>query len=547
MKNYDKILKKKHATETETKSDDESEKKIKKAKTKTKLKTKLKSNSDDTTNPEPKSKPKSDSDSDSDITTKQKPKKLLFEKNEKNENFSDILDLDFEYINSHIEKCKDLSKKNISDLVRKACGLTYCNRQYWQETENLYKIRVEKEERERRFALSTIEKIINMKYRLSEDDYRAILRNFNFTNVKFDFAKIFSKLKFDSFDLLANFIKCGYIADFYLQYINLEPYGKDKINENLSYIYTIREYTAGLDKLLKEKKIVITENYLKYARTGSFKKYILNNISKVVNDAKKIDVTDMDSELLKCTTIEEFDNFMSENNYKLSPQTIILACQQNLNFDLISHLITCKIIFDENKINELIQSYRDNENIPKLLMLIYSYGSVFSKSNYLEMLSSKYYASIFGENLGNNLIIDEQFVEHAYNSFVSHDLLNIENTWNGQQIKTNIESIGSFLENIEIYGEKDKKSAEGILALYCSVIFKLSCIVKKIKELKQRYNVNLNNMCLKYLYKNKNNILKDIIALFKKDNVIPDLESSKQYIMTIATPKFLESYSFLIN
>ena len=398
------------------------------------------------------------------------------------------------------------------------------------------------------YAIKTIEKIIDLGINLSNNDYHMIITSYNLNYKKINLSKILKKYIFKDFKTLTNYVKKhGYIL-YNLDFINLDPYGKDKIDENLSYLITILGDAKKLQNLMAEKKVIITENHLNYARTSTMKKFIFNNISKLINNAIEVNISDLDSELLKCSSVEEIDDFITKNNYNLSPETVILACQQNLNFELITHLILSKIDFNVNHVNELIKSYKDNENISKLLMLIYSYGCKFTQSNFIEMLSSKYYAKIFGENLGNNLIIDEQFVEYVYNCFVSHDLLNATYDYSTGGEKTNKESIELFLKNIEVFGESNKISAQGVLALYCSVIFKFgNNIVKIIKKLKQKYDVKLNNLCLKYLYINRNNVTKDIINLFKKDNVVPDLEASKQYILSLTTYKFAEMYKSLFD
>jgi hypothetical protein len=561
MKKYNKTINKKSIseseteTETETKTDTETKTKSEtKTKNIKKLKKDIKSKDDSETETDTETKTESDTKNKKklkkDIKSKKETKKkqkMKQKMKQKNEKFDNLLKNKFEYINSHIEKYENITSKNISDLIKKFYDLPYTSYESWNETQEAYDKRIKNENNEIKFAISSMEKIIDMKYNLSEDDNKKILSKFPYEDKYDDLSKILLHLKFKDFDSLSFYAKHRKYNDGFLKYINLEPYGKDKINENLSYLYTITENIGELEEMIKDKKVIITENHLKYAKTSRIKKFISKNISKEINIAKKIEVTNIDYELLKCSSIEEIDDFINENNYKLSPQVIVLACQQNLNFDLITHLVSCKINFDEDKINQLIQSYRDNENISKLLILIHSYGYKFTKSSYIEMLSSKHYASIFGENLGNNLVIDEQFVEYAYNSFVLHDLLGSEREWNNEYGKTNVKSIESFLKNIEIYGEKNKQSAEGILALHCSVIFKFgNDIIKKIKNLKQKYNVKLNNLCLKYLFKNKSNTLKNIIDIFKKDKVVPDLESSNQYILTTATPKFAEIYNSLL-
>ena len=149
-------------------------------------------------------------------------------------------------------------------------------------------------------------------------------------------------------------------------------------------------------------------------------------------------------------------------------------------------LLSYKINFDEDSVNEIIKSYRDNSNIEKMLLFMCQYGYQFKKSNYIEMFGSKWYYSIFHGNIISNFVFDDELLDYAYNSYLLYP-----------------DIFTTFLSNIEHLGNKNKINAEGIIALYCSIGDE-----NKIKKLTKEYNFKLTPKCLKFLYKQKSNVCK---------------------------------------
>lgn len=215
-------------------------------------------------------------------------------------------------------------------------------------------------------------------------------------------------------------------------------------------------------------------------------------------DAKIINTSEKDIELLKCKSIDEIEEYIENNDYDINAQTIILACQHNIDAYIINHLLSYKINFDEKSVNEIIKSYRDNENIEKLLLFVNQYGYQFQKSNYLEMLSSQYYSVLFRGNIIKNLILDNELMERAYDTYKKYPI-NFE----------------TFLENIEFLGNQNQITADNIIVLYCGV-----GNAEKVKKLLKDYNTKLNTKCMQYLFK-KTQVSKKLVELFKeKSNYI---------------------------
>jgi hypothetical protein len=429
-----------------------------------------------------------------------------------------------------IDKYKNLDKNAVDAIIKKMTEYTY---KYGVDADFM------KNKDENRKKI--IEKLLDSGYLLSKENYRQIIASYDFQVSEIDLTNVLKNFVFDNFDELIKYIKNNrlYFYSKKHKYLNLEIYGKDKINEHLSYLYCLDSDTNTLRNLLKEKNIPLTQKHLDYAKYASVKKIIKENLTDFSKkNAEKIDTNDNDNKLLDCKTIDEMDNFILKNKYKISPQTLILACQKNIDFSLITHLVMQKLIFNENQINEIIRSYSENENIAKLLAILSKYGSVFSKNNYLEMLTSKYYHLIFSEKLSDNIIIDEDFINRAHDAFIVFgDMYNYDG---------DSDNVKQFLENIEEFGHKNEKSAECILALYCATMSKIHSAAK-IKELKKSFGVKFTPLCLTYLYKDRNNAKKEIMNLFLKDGVVPDVNVANQLVKTYMPEKAYELYSMLLK
>jgi hypothetical protein len=362
-----------------------------------------------------------------------------------------------------------------------------------------------------------LKKIIERGYVMTKENYLEMIKQtsmYGYWNTK----------KFSSREILKNFsIKddevdefCTFVKNNRIRYINFESKSLNlndkKTLENMVFILcTIGDWNQ-IESFIEEMKIPITEKSLKYTRNVTVRKHIQEIMTKSVTEAKQIKKNNKDVELLESETIDEIENYVIKNDYEITTQTIILACQNNIDKDILNHLLSYKINFDEESVNEIIKSYRDNDNIEKMLLFMCQYGYQFKKSNYIEMLSSKYYYTLFHGNLVTNFVLDDELTDFAYNAYKRYP-----------------DNFVTFLSNIEYLGNQNKITAESILALYCSIGSEV-----KIKKLVKEYNFKLTVKCLKYLYKQKSNILKGIIGMFKKDKVKPDLDVFKQYIDTFA-------------
>jgi hypothetical protein len=348
-------------------------------------------------------------------------------------------------------------------------------------------------------------------------DLKKILKNFTFNNVN-EFLEFFKKKHLFSYDKSLNFI-------------NFDKYGKDGEKEIFSYVYAMsvpswkvtksRLLRGNFYKYMMNNKIPITEKHLEYISNASNKQVLRTYAISSLNFAQKVNIDNKDNQFLKCKTIEDIDDFIYKNDYNITSKTIIIACQNNLDYKLIKHLLSFKLNYNENIMNEIIQSYRNNTHIIDLLIALSSQFN-FSQNNYIEMVSSPYFNQIFSENIVKNLIIDKHFIKRAFDSIIGYNL--------------NATLLESFLKNIESHCNDNKEYIDGILALYCGTIhISRKKTITKIKSLKTKFDVKLSQECLKYCCRNISNMKSELMAIFKEDEVKPDLEILKNFIKTINT------------
>ena len=107
-----------------------------------------------------------------------------------------------------------------------------------------------------------------------------------------------------------------------------------------------------------------------------------------------------------CTSVDEIQNYVYKYNYEITINDIVYACKSNMKTDLILHLMSYKIFFDENSVNKIINYCKQRDNVYQILVTIQAYGYKFQQSNYLKMLDCMSFVSLFDKELIKDLIID---------------------------------------------------------------------------------------------------------------------------------------------
>jgi hypothetical protein len=370
--------------------------------------------------------------------------------------------------------------------------------------------------------------LINRGYKIQQENYMILFvelsTNYNYNKIKLCRKEIFKDFIIDD-DYVNKYISIignRHVYDFPFGYSSLNK-DNDKTLENVACILCATSNQIQFQVFLNTFELPMIEKYLNYAKNESAKRNIRKRMTNTVLNAKIINKKKNDRQLLQCKTVEEIEKYIIDNNYNVSQSTIILACQNNVDKDVLQHLLTYKITFSEDNVNEIIRSYRNNINMENVLLTLTLYGYQIKKSNLIEMLSCKYYYNMFHGNLVTNFILDDEMLDYTYKAFKRYP-----------------ENFLKFLESIQILGKKNKLNADGIVALYCSMGDE-----KEIKRLSKEYGIKLSARCLKYLYK-QTNVKKGIIALFKADKVKPDNDVWMQYIETFALRKeksFLDELS----
>lgn len=382
--------------------------------------------------------------------------------------------------------------------------------------------------------LQYIEKYVDNDNILSKEDYKYIIlanyqKNFNPNNV--NYKKLFNNFTFDDINDFLEFVSKNniyYYIDYIFDYLNLNIYGKKTSKEEIkSYLYAMQipSYKLSNTKLsgskfykyICEKKIQITKKHLNFISDVSNRTYFQKFEVSLESLHEEINLNDNDEQFLNCNTIEEVDDYIYKLNYNITTKTVIIACQNNMNIEIIKHLLTFKLKFGENSIGNIIKCYRNNKNFINLLMILSSEFNL-CQSNIEEILLSQYLTSILDEKIIKKIKVTDKFV----NNFI--DSITINN-FNHTITRNLIEHFEKILD------EDDNESFKNLLAIYCGLYYKIGKkSIQRINEIKKKYNLKLNGLCLEYACKNILNIKKNILDIFNEDEIKPTFDSLKNFI-----------------
>jgi hypothetical protein len=295
----------------------------------------------------------SDSGSDFDSIIPKKTKKIAKKSNVKQDikqekeelckNFNDEFDELFDskkhkvLIDKITTDSIKVSKKNIIDAIIK--------------TQDDYK------------ELSSLCILINtllLKYNIPDDVYIELFGK-KFTCTKYSYPDLFIPLTTDFKDSLYDLLNSKKTHKIKFSYHKTDKLTNGEY-KNLFHIYLMLDVDLyDIIKLMpNDKKYLIDNECLKYLNLSKHKEvknFVRLNMLKIKIEADKIIPCDLDNELFKNKTVDKINDFITQNNYKVTQNTVIIACQKNIDFNIIKNLINYKVNFTENGINEIIKNY----------------------------------------------------------------------------------------------------------------------------------------------------------------------------------------------
>jgi hypothetical protein len=312
------------------------------------------------------------------------------------------------------------------------------------------------------YDISLIERILSIMidkgYVMQKENYKQMLKKIsivkNHHNGKF-YNKFSSKKVLSNFEITEETIEewINFIKDIEIKVFNFNFTSLNIKNKNnakyLFYFFCSFEkfeniFIRDILKIMDYNNISISIECLKYIKNWETKHYVFTYLTKPKkpNDIK---ISKSDDTLINCKTISELDKFVEMLELKVSPNTIIGACRKDINIDHILYMISHKLSFEEEEVNDIIRSYINNTNLEKILLAINSSSYVFTESNFEEMFRSPIFHLLFNRHilLKSNLDVNEQFLENAL----------IAKTQNPQLFKTFLNNFNE-LKNINEKWEK---------------------------------------------------------------------------------------------
>ena len=126
--------------------------------------------------------------------------------------------------------------------------------------------------------------------------------------------------------------------------------------------------------------------------------------------------------IAKFKSIDDVDNYINNKNLIITANNIAVICTKKAPLNIILHLMSYKIIFDNNSVLSIMKSYDSydssyNNEIISILSAIRYYGYEFTSINFTTMLKMKNFYEIFNKfvfdpKYKNNLIIDDSFINN---------------------------------------------------------------------------------------------------------------------------------------
>jgi hypothetical protein len=421
-----------------------------------------------------------------------------------------------------------LNSKKYSELIEQLTKKTEISKQNIINVIDKYKILAVKEMKNYEYLFNNLED----HYIIPNDIYSELFKiqnpNYNFYH-KFPLTDNIKNLLYD----LCKEKKVQYDFAYYTDDCDYDKL-TDNERKNLFHIFLMFKGKWEIDSIMLSGKIIIDEECSKYSSLSKYKvvrDFINDNMPKIDTKIKKISFSELDNKLFECNNNEnEIDNFIEKNNYKVTENTIIMACQKNIKFNVIKHLINYKVNFTENGINEIIKSYLNFSKIDELINYLDGYYK-FTQENYYIMSQSKYYYELFNENL-NNFKFDDKITDlfaikltNNYENIVKNYYQNHHDENNIYIYEDKEKNKDLFLSNIRNLATKSEENKNNILALYC-----VRGDDKEIIKFVKNFKCKMTTKSLLFLYKNKSAIKKKVMDLFVRDKVKPDFDVLLQYI-----------------
>lgn len=344
--------------------------------------------------------------------------------------------------------------------------------------------------------------IYDFGYRFTESNYGHILNSPIYHDFKFKFNnnKIFEDLKINNNMIL----KIQSYSQ--LTYMDCIPYDFiDMVKNGKYFLMKVKRYIDCI-RLVNTYGINVTQEIIDHRSLFSYHDKINNYLrSKLTN---KNELPGEDADFIKCKNVEEIDDFIKINKYKVSGKTFSMACQYYMDISIISNILGYKIKFSEEEVNTILLDHHnnydgvDNTYLYDIWFLILSSGYEFTQKNYIEIAKSKICNELFcDKNLISNIIFDDIMLFTIVNNRTIH---------NAHDIIDNLMSI-------------NPENKENITAFCFGFNNKTS-----MKKLIKKYNLNVTPKCIKCSLIAEN--FTDLVKIFADCNVKPDVDTLKTFI-----------------
>jgi hypothetical protein len=199
-------------------------------------------------------------------------------------------------------------------------------------------------------------------------------------------------------------------------------------------------------------------------------------------------LNNIDRQFIMRDTIDDVDNFIIKNKYEITSKIIILCYYfKRMSDDLLCYLLSLKVQYSENEINQILAFSRLNDKFSDIVYHLQYYNCNFTKSNYKYIVSSPHLQTVYPIMRFDTVMLDDDMMElYRFKNKICKDII-------FQYFFSNIDASNDKYVVIAFYGHDLRE-----LKL---LIENKKLIIKKndIVAIKRNFGSNDGDLKIKYL------------------------------------------------
>jgi hypothetical protein len=316
--------------------------------------------------------------------------------------------------------------------------------------------------------------------------------------------------------------------------INIIPLDSVDLKKNGKYLLTFVNSLERCEKLIYEYNIKVMREIIFTRRKYDFDRECYKKINNFIESKFEGDIevgklnenlNDLDLQFINFKNIDEVENFSQKYEYEINTRAFLIACQNDMNTDILIKLLSYKVNLEEKDVNNIIRNLCANPSLHLILSAIVMYGYQMTQSNYYEVAKIRCNDVLNEKKIMANFIFDDKFLDTiAKNNYLKPDI---------------------FIDNLISIIKLNQNHENNIENLFAYCFTKMSLV--GIKKIMKKYKLKITLKCLKYsmIYET---LFYGMDKIFIDNNIKPDIDILRTFIESFSglTPGKHNKYSNII-